>query len=408
MSNNPESTLSASNKVLQLKKGADRRLKQGHLWIYSNEVDSANGGLKQFQAGDQALVTTPSGKPLGTALVNPNTLICGRLISRSSSQFMDKSLIVHRLKIALSLRQQAFDKPFYRLVFGDSDGLPGLVIDRFGDACVAQISSFGMEMLKDELIEAIEKVIKPTTLIFRNDGKMREVEGLESYTETVIGEETETLQLEENGVLFTAPVLKGQKTGWFYDHRMNRARLAPYVKGKRVLDIFSYIGGWGIQAAAFGAESVTCIDASEYALSFVEENAKLNGVEDKVRCIKGDAFAACKELRDIREKFDVVIVDPPAFIPRRRDIKAGEQAYQRINQLAMRLLDKDGILVSASCSMHLQRDRLTDIIRSTGRQTDRFVQIIEQGHQGADHPIVPAIPETEYLKACFARVLPSF
>ncbi len=397
-----------SNKVLQLQKSADRRLKQGHLWIYSNEVDTGNGGLKQFQPGEQVSVVSSSGKSLGAAFVNPNALICGRLISRSANQLMDKSLIVHRLKIALSLRQQAFDKPFYRLVFGDSDGLPGLVIDRFGDACVAQISSFGMELMKSELIEAIEKVVKPTTLIFRNDGKMREVEGLESYTETVLGDEVESVQLEENGVLFNAPVLKGQKTGWFYDHRMSRARLAPYVEGKRVLDIFSYIGGWGIQAAAFGAESVTCIDASEYALDYVEENARLNGVSDKVSCMQGDAFAACRELRDNREKFDVVIVDPPAFIPRRRDIKAGEQAYQRINQLAMRLLEKDGILVSASCSMHLQRDRLTDIIRATGRQTDRFVQIIEQGHQGADHPIVPAIPETEYLKACFARVLPSF
>lgn len=397
-----------SNKVLQLNKGADRRLKQGHLWIYSNEVDGVNGGLKQFQPGEQAPVVSSSGKLLGTAFVNPNTLICGRLISRSATQFMDKSLIVHRLNIALSLRQQAFDKPYYRWVFGDSDGLSGLVIDRFGDTCVAQISTVGMEVLKDELIEAIVKVIKPARLILRNDGKMREVEGLESYTETVIGDSGESVELEENGVRFLAPVLKGQKTGWFYDHRMSRARLASYVKGKRVLDIFSYIGGWGVQAAAFGAESVTCIDASDYALSYVEENAKLNGVEDKVTCIQGDAFAACRELRDIREKFDVVIVDPPAFIPRRRDIKAGEQAYQRINQLAMRLLDKDGILVSASCSMHLQRDRLTDIIRSTGRQTDRFVQIIEQGHQGADHPIVPAIAETEYLKACFARVLPSF
>ncbi|WP_250656623.1 class I SAM-dependent rRNA methyltransferase [Alkalimarinus coralli] len=397
-----------SNKVLQLKKGADRRLKQGHLWVYSNEVDASNGGLKQFQPGEQAGVVSHSGKPLGTALVNPNALICGRLISRSASQLMDKSLIVHRLKIALSLRQQAFEKPFYRLVFGDSDGLPGLVVDRFGDTCVAQISSYGMELLKSELIEAIEKVIKPTTLIFRNDGKMREVEGLESYTETVFGEETESVQLEENGVLFSAPVLKGQKTGWFYDHRMSRARLAPYVKGKRVLDVFSYVGGWGVQAAAFGAESVTCVDASEYALDYVDENAKLNGVSEKVSCIQGDAFAACRELRDMREKFDVVIIDPPAFIPRRRDIKAGEQAYQRINQLAMRLLEKDGVLVSASCSMHLQRERLTEIIRATGRQTDRFVQIIEQGHQGADHPIIPAIPETEYLKACFARVLPSF
>ena len=315
---------------------------------------------------------------------------------------------MHRINIALSLREACFDSPCYRLVYGDSDGLSGLVIDRFYDVFVVQISTAGMEAVVEDIISALNKVFTPSAIVLRCDGKMRTTEGLPSYVEVVQGEVPELCPLEENGVSLLAPVLTGQKTGWFYDHRMNRARLAPYVKGKRVLDIFSYIGGWGVQAAAFGAESVTCIDASEYALSFVAENAKLNGVEDKVKCIQGDAFAACKELRELREKFDVVIVDPPAFIPRRRDIKAGEQAYHRINQLAMRLLDKDGILVSASCSMHLQRDRLTEIIRATGRQTDRFVQIIEQGHQGADHPIVPAIAETEYLKSCFARVLPSF
>ena len=204
-----------------------------------------------------------------------------------------------------------------------------------------------------------------------------------------------------------APVIHGQKTGWFYDHRDNRARLNTLVKDKRVLDVFSYVGGWGVQAANHGASEVHCVDASAQALDWVEQNAALNGVAEKMVCWEGDAFAALKQLRDNGEKFDVVVVDPPAFIPRRKDIKAGELAYKRINQLAMRLLNRDGIIMSASCSMHLGETRLPDMLRELGRELDRDVLIQYTGSQGADHPVVPAIPETRYLKAVSARVLPT-
>jgi 23S rRNA (cytosine1962-C5)-methyltransferase len=201
--------------------------------------------------------------------------------------------------------------------------------------------------------------------------------------------------------------MTGQKTGWFYDHRMNRARLKNYVKGKKVLDLYSYIGGWGIQAAVFGAESVTCVDSSSLALSYVTKNAILNNVEDKVSSIEGDVIEVCRKLLEDGEKFDVVIVDPPAFIPRRKDQKVGERAYQKLNQLAMRLLTRDGLLVSGSCSMHLSREALVTALRLSGQTLEKRLQIIEQGAQGPDHPIVPAIPETEYLKAMFVRVLPA-
>jgi len=171
--------------------------------------------------------------------------------------------------------------------------------------------------------------------------------------------------------------------------------------------VFSYVGGWGVQAARHGASEVHCVDASAQALDWVEQNAALNGVEDKLHCWEGDAFAALKQLRDQGERFDIVVVDPPAFIPRRKDVKAGELAYKRINQMAMRLLNKDGIIVSGSCSMHLDDDRLPDILRTLGRELDREVMIQHVGSQGADHPVLPAIPETRYLKAVFARVLPT-
>jgi len=393
--------------VLQLNKGAEKRLKQGHLWVYSNEVNVKATPLKSFTPGEQVLVKDHTGREMGVAFMSPSSLICGRLISRDPKQIMDQSLLVHRLKIALSLRELAFDGPYYRLVFGDSDALPGLVVDRFGDILVVQISSAGMEMLQDELLVALEKVCKPKTILFKNNGKMRAPEELESYVKVGFGEEIEEAELEENGVKFIAPVVTGQKTGWFYDHRMSRARLKDYVKGKKVLDLYSYVGGWGIQAAAFGAESVTCVDSSSLALSYVAKNAALNNAEDKVSSIQGDVVEVCRQLIEEGEKFDVVIVDPPAFIPRRKDQKVGERAYQKLNQLAMRLLARDGLLVSASCSMHLSRPALVTALRLSGQTLEKRLQIIEQGAQGADHPIVPAIPETEYLKAMFVRVLPA-
>lgn len=188
---------------------------------------------------------------------------------------------------------------------------------------------------------------------------------------------------------------------------MNRQRLQAYAPGKKVLDVFSYVGGWGIQAACAGASRVTCVDASSSAIDAVHRNAGLNGLEN-VDTIEGDAFEALKALVDEKEKFDIVVLDPPALIPRRRDQKAGEQAYARLNQLGLRLLERDGLLVSASCSMHLSQEKLIDIIRSSGRKIDRFVQLLEQGHQAPDHPIVPGIPETDYIKSCFVRSLTGF
>lgn len=393
--------------TLILNQGAERRLRAGHVWIYSNEVDNKRTPIKSFQLGEQVLVEASNGKSLGVAYVNPNTLICGRLLCRDTKLRLDRSLLVHRINIALSLREACFDKPCYRLVFGDSDGLPGLVIDRYFDIFVVQISTAGMEAVVDEIISALNKVFTPEAIVLRCDGKMRSTEGLESYIEVAQGEVPELCPFEENGVSLLAPVLTGQKTGWFYDHRNNRAAMQKHVQGKRVLDLFSYVGGWGVQALAAGATEVICVDASETALDVALENARLNNAEDRFVALQGDAFDACKELIHEQEKFDVVIVDPPAFIQRRKDIKNGERAYARINNLAMRLLDRNGVLVSASCSMHLERANLVDIIRANARELDRTAQIFDQGHQGADHPVHPAIPETDYLKSFCVRVLPS-
>ncbi len=392
---------------LRLKANADRRLRAGHLWVYSNEIDVAATPLTGFQAGDQAILEAAGGKALGIVAMSPNNLICARLLSRDVKHILDKSLLVHRLNVCLSLRDRLFDQPFYRLVYGDSDLLPGLVVDRFGDYLVVQLASATMEHHKHDLIEALVQVLKPRGILFKNDSKARDAEGLPRYVDAVFGQVPEWVALEENGVKFEAPVIAGQKTGWFYDHRMNRARLAPYVKGKRVLDLFSYIGGWGVQAAAFGASEVFCVDASAFALDGVERNAALNGVADKLTCVEGDVFEALKELKAAEERFDVVVCDPPAFIKRKKDIKNGEAAYRRLNETAMRLLGKDGILVSASCSMHLEEDHLQNILLTSARHLDRNIQLLERGSQGPDHPVHPAIAETRYIKSLTCRLLPN-
>ncbi|MGR0279484.1 class I SAM-dependent rRNA methyltransferase [Marinomonas dokdonensis] len=390
--------------VIRLKGQADRRIRAGHQWIYSNEVNTSETPLKQFAPGDQVVVETAQGKALGIATINPNTLICGRLISRSTDTVLNKSTLVHRLKIALSLRELTYSAPYYRLVFGDSDGLSGLVVDRFAEILVVQISTAGMERVKSEIIEALQDVVKPSAILMKNDGKMRQIEGLDSYVEEAFGTVPEVVYLQENGVLFQAPVWDGQKTGWFYDHRENRKTMQGFCDGKRVLDVFSYVGGWGVQAASAGATDVTFIDASQSALDHVTENLNLNQYEGNANLMQGDAFEAMQSLIEDKERFDVVVMDPPAFIARRKDIKAGEGAYHRANQLAMRLVAKGGILVSGSCSMHLETSRLHDIVRSNSRQLERFSQLIYRGTQAPDHPVHPAIDETEYLKALFYRI----
>ncbi|MPQ77517.1 class I SAM-dependent rRNA methyltransferase [Hydrogenovibrio sp. JE_KL2] len=398
-------TSSTSPKVtLRLKKNEDRRLKQGHMWIYSNEVDTQVSPLKNFESGQVVTVESSNGKPLGIAYINPNTLICGRLLSRNPKVEFNQAFLKKRIQAALALREMNFEAPYYRLVFGESDGLPGLVVDRFGDVFVAQITTAGMEKMKAEITQTIENLFHPTALVYRNDTASRSLEGLESYEEVAIGTLPESIVIEENGAKFQIPVESGQKTGWFYDHRMARKRMQSLVQGKRVLDVFSYLGGWAMEAAVAGATEVVCVDASSAALDGVEINAELNGVSDKLTTYEGNAFDVLKVLIGEAQKFDVVIVDPPAFVKRRKDLKSGSEGYRRINELAMRLVENDGVLISASCSHHMSRDDLLQQVQSAAKHIDRTIQMFDQGHQGSDHPVHPAIAETEYLKSFFFKV----
>lgn len=392
--------------LLQLKKNEDRRLRLGHPWIYSNEVDTMATPLTAFTPGQQVQVVAHGGKILGMAYVNPHSLIAARVFNRDEHP-LDRSLLIHRLNIALSLRERLFPTPHYRVVHGEADGLPGLVVDRYGDVLVAQLTTAGMDAVREAVVEALVKVFKPTGVLLRNDSSNRELEGLTRGVELAFGDVPQQVELVENGARFMVRPWDGQKTGWFYDQADNRARLPRYVQGKRVLDLFSYMGGWGVQALRHGASEAVCVDASKLALEQCRINADLNDVGAGLKTLEGDVFEVLKRLREERERFDVVICDPPAFIKRRKDANAGLEAYRRVNQMAIQVMANDGILISCSCSHHLQREKLPELMWAAARHVDRNMQILEFGHQSADHPVHAAIPETDYLKAVVARILPT-
>jgi 23S rRNA (cytosine1962-C5)-methyltransferase len=373
------------------------------MWVFSNEVDTAGTPLTAFTTGALVQMQSHRGQFLGYAYVNPHALICARIVGRDVAHPVDRALIVQRLEMALALRRRLTRDPYYRLVFGESDGLPGLVLDRYGDIVVGQIATAGMESLKADIVAAVREVLNPAALFWKNDSGARDLEHLPQVTEIAFGSVPEEIEIIESGLRFRAPLAAGQKTGWFYDQTANRQRLVRYMwPGMRVLDVCSYVGAWAVTALKNGAASARCIDSSDAALQAAIRNAQANGVS--VETTRDDAFDALKALHERGERFDVVILDPPAFIKRKKDVPQGQAAYRKLNQLALGLMDRDGLLVSCSCSYHLAADDLIGAIQSAARHSGRFVQILEAGGQSPDHPIHPAIPETRYLKAFFCRV----
>jgi 23S rRNA (cytosine1962-C5)-methyltransferase len=389
--------------TLILKRGEERRLAAGHPWVFSNEVDTERSPLSAFAPGALAQLRTHRDAFIGYAYVNPHALICARIMSRDAAHPIDRTLITRRLESALTLRRRLSEAPYYRWVFGESDGLPGLVLDRYGDVVVGQIATAGMEALKDEMAAAVSEVASPAALYWKNDSAARDLEQLPQETRVAFGEVPEELAVEEAGLSFHAPLVHGQKTGWFYDQTANRARLARYLAPRaRVLDVCSYVGGWALAALRAGAAEACCVDSSQAALEFARANATRNGLA--IETLQADAFDALKDLAARGKRFDAVVLDPPAFIKRKKDIPQGQAAYRKLNQLALGLLGEEGLLVSCSCSYHLAPEELLAAIQSAARHEDRFVQILEAGGQSPDHPIHPAVPETRYLKAFFCRV----
>jgi 23S rRNA (cytosine1962-C5)-methyltransferase len=388
---------------LRLKRGEDRRINAGHPWVFSNEVDIARTPLATLPAGAPVRLVSDRDRFLGFAYVNPHSLICARIMSRDPQIPIGESLLVHRLNVALSLRERLADGAFGRLVFGESDQLPGLVLDRFDDVIVGQIATAGMEALRPAVEAAVRKVLKPRALYWKNDSGARDLEQLPASSAAAFGDVGPTLRVREAGIDFVAPLAQGQKTGWFYDQTANRALLGRFLPdGARVLDVCSYVGAWAVTALRHGAGQATCVDTSAAALEFATANAAAAGYS--LETLRGDAFEVLKSLHDGGERFDAVILDPPAFIKRRKDIPQGQAAYRKLNQLAMSLIGRDGLLVSCSCSYHLEEQQLVTAVQAAARHTARFAQVLAFGGQSPDHPVHPAIPESRYLKALFCRV----
>ena len=384
--------------LLRLKPNEERRLRAGHLWVYSNEIDTERSPLKTVPAGALCRIADSRGNPLGTGYVNPHALLCARVLTGQGDATIDTDWFTRRLRAAAGMRERLYSQPFYRLVHGEADGLPGLVVDRYGDIFVVQIGTAGMENLRTQIVDALQAEFKPRGIVLRNDSSAREAENLPLYVED-IGAVPQTVTIDEAGVRFDIAMHGGQKTGWFYDQRDNRDRLGRYVRDARVLDVFSYVGGWALRAHGFGAKEVSCIDSSAPALEAAGHNAELNGA--KLELLKGQALDVLKQLASDGRRFEVVIVDPPALIKRKRDHEEGLSLYSRLNRSALSLLTPGGFLVSCSCSYHLEPAELQRVLLRESRATSRRLQILEQGGQGPDHPVHAAIPETRYLKAYF-------
>jgi 23S rRNA (cytosine1962-C5)-methyltransferase len=383
---------------LKLKSGQDRRIKRGHPWVYSNEVDVAATPLKGVTPGAIVRVVDAGGGLIGHGHVSPASLIAVRLLSRSET--LEPDLIAARLARALRWRQRVYSQPFYRWVFGDGDGLPGLVVDRYGDSVVVQTSTWGMEAALDEIVGGIEGLIAPQSIIVKNTSSARTPEGLPAYVQLRRGEAAAVVL--EHDAEFEVNLVEGQKTGWFYDQRDNRMRFAGVCQDARVLDLYCYAGAWGIQAARRGARRVVCIDSSTAAVSATTANAARNGVAAQISAVRADV---ADYLNEANETFDVVVVDPPALVRRRKDLKGGSSLYRHLNRAALQRLAPGGLFVTCSCSAQLEVETFQGVVRAAARAARRELVLVGRGSMPPDHPVHPLLTDTEYLKCLFLRAV---
>lgn len=382
-------------------KGDARAIRHGFPWVYSNELvtDRRTRGLAP---GTIAVLEDSNRVPMGLVAMNPASKIICRMLDRDTEAVIDQAWFAARLQKALNHRARLFDTPFYRLVHAEADGLPGVVIDRFGDLAVIQPNAAWADVLLGPLVAALAEVTGVTTVIMNGTGRARSLEGLEERTEAVLGTApTAPIPVTMNGATYMADVMGGQKTGIFFDQRPNHAFAARLSHGARVLDVFSHVGGFGLAALAGGASSVLAVDGSAPALELAATGAQAMGVSDKFETRKGDAFDVLAALAEEGAQFDVVICDPPAFAPSKNAMDAGLRAYERVARLAAPLVAEGGYLGLCSCSHAADLTRFRNAsARGIGR-AGRRGQIIHTGSAGPDHPLLPHLAESGYLKAVF-------
>ncbi len=387
-------------KTVQIKSGHAKRIENGHRWVFSNEIA---GNLRAYDPGEWVLIETQQGHRLGTGYINPNSLISVRVVD-SSMTAIDKDFFSLRIKEAEARRREMYgQKSSYRLVFGESDGLPGLVVDKYGDYLVAQIMTYGMEKKSIEISEAL-KELHPKAIVWRRDSAMRKLEGLEILPSEVDGELPETVIADIEGLKFYVDLKDGQKTGFFLDQKENQTRVRPYVGKKRVLDCFTHLGGWALQSERFGAREVLGLDISEQAILDCRGNSRLNAMS-KTEFQKTDVFDELKKLNEAREKFDVIVLDPPAFAKSKSQVKEAIKGYREINRRAAKSLHANGILITCSCSHAVDAETFRNTISQGVLSAGREALILETLTQPSDHPILLSMRETEYLKGFILRVV---
>ncbi len=378
-----------------LRAGEDRRVRAGHPWAFSNEI-LMDADAKAIPVGSLATLRAPGGEALALVTFNPHSLIAARVLSTNPEAQVDALFIGRRLTQAAALRDRLIGVPYYRLIHAEADGLPGVIIDRFGDAFVVQVNTAGMDALTPILLEALEAEFSPTTIILKNDSPVRELEGLTREVVVAKGQ-AGTIELIENDARFVADLSEGQKTGWFYDQRDNRRFMAGLAKDARVLDAYCYSGGFGVLAATRGATSVVCLDRSQPALNVAQQAAALNGVDKIVSFRKGEVFETLEKEKP--RSYEVVICDPPAFVKSRKDLKTGAQGYRKLVRLAAPLVTKGGFFFVASCSHLVDAPLFAEQVRRGLRDAERSGRILLSSGAALDHPVHPNLPETAYLKA---------
>ncbi|MCH8684233.1 class I SAM-dependent rRNA methyltransferase [Pedomonas mirosovicensis] len=367
---------------------------RGRPWVFSNQLQFS-ADVRAIAPGTVVRLAEADGRLLGLYHFNPHSLIAARLLTRNHSRTIDARFYKERIEKALTLRERLFDRPFYRLVHSEGDFLPGLVIDRYGDAVVVQPNTAGMDAHKEMILEALQAVLKPKTIALVSGGAARTLEGLEPLNEVPVGAIDGPVQLEENGLTYFGDLTGGQKTGWFFDHRLNRAFVSRLARGQDVLDLYTYAGAFALAAASGGANSVTAVDRSDSALQLANKAAEANGLADKVTTVTADVF---EYLQNDTRHYGVVVADPPAFAKSRKDIPSAMKGYEKLARLAVQRVAPDGLLCIASCSHHISAEAFQEATSAGIRTGGRAAKLIHAAAAGPDHPVHPLLPQTAYLK----------
>ena len=386
---------------IKLRAKEEIRIVKGHYWVFSNELEKVDTSLKP---GSIVRVLDCRGEVLGTGFFNPHSLIAVRLIVKGNQELPD-NFIYEYLDNAYTYRKQFGIRKYGRMCFGEADGLPGLVIDRYGDYLVIEILTAGMEALKDKVLAAAKKIFKPVGIIFKNDSNFRALEGLSNTPES-IGEIPQEVEIEENKVKYLVPLAGGQKTGFYFDQRNNREFLKPFFKDKIVMDLYSYTGSFGITAALNGAAAVWGVDSSAAAVEYAQKNIQLNGVEKICQYRRDDAERLLSALKkgELPQTPDMILLDPPAFVKNRKSLPQAVSLYVKLNRMALEGLKPGGMLATSTCSHHITREIFMDIIKSAAAKAGKRVTMIELRGQAKDHPVLIGMPETEYLHFALLEV----